>query len=177
MSQPAEGRTSCPATTDTEMIHGKSNSFRCAISRDQYARCRVSKCCPRYSADICNSNCVAKANACKGAHLWRQPRLTDVARLRTLNVRAIVRWERGIISVRNSRSQRISDCICQDPASGTSVAPDGPSLRTAFRPVATDRSSRNKYHSRYKRLENTLNTRSWKSSGPFVGPNVSPRGK
>ena len=52
---------------------------------------------------------------------------------------------------------------------------DGPACGT-LRPVAMVRSSRNKNHSRYNRREKMMGTNSWKSSGPFIGPKVKPRG-
>ena len=59
----------------------------------------------------------------------------------------------------------------------TSWAPLGPGALAGFPPVAIDKSSRKRYHSRYRRRLKTLKTRSWKSSGPLVGPKVRPRGK
>jgi hypothetical protein len=42
--------------------------------------------------------------------------------------------------------------------------------------VAIPRSSKNRNQSLYSRRLKTINTSSWKSSGPFVGPKVKPRG-
>ena len=63
-----------------------------------------------------------------------------------------------------------------DARSKVVFASSGPGGKAGFLPVAIQISSIKRNHSRYNRLEKMMNTNSWKSSGPFVGPKVRPRG-
>ena len=108
---------------------------------------------------------------CKGLHLWQQLQLAGVARRRTFNLASF----RTSVMIFLSATPQDTANFAIYPH--TSAAPLGPSALAFFLPVAMERSSRNKYHSRYKRRLKMLKTRSWKSSGPFVGPKVRPRGK
>ena len=89
-------------------------------------------------------------------HLWRQPRLADVARLRTLNVLPVTEQ-------RYYFCPQLQRALCSRSESGhvtTSWAPLGPGARAGLPPVAIDRSSRKRYHSRYNLREKMLKTRS-----------------